>query len=158
MTSVPRRMTGTPQSRVQRYTGDPDELIERLQLSMGLESLDGVKRLMAVEPARGTRYYVAVVGDRRFDPTGETTELEPPQIIDVAVSPEYRRRGIASALMERAVRETSAAGYYRLWLYTDGNSHELLTFYRRLGFRQVSAVPDWLGDGSVKAILRLDFR
>jgi ribosomal protein S18 acetylase RimI-like enzyme len=158
-------MTGTPQSRVQRYTGDPDELIALLQLSMGIESLDGVRRLMAVERARGTRYYVAVVGDRIvgvvglwFDPTGETAELEPPQIIDVAVSPEYRRRGIARALMERAVRETSAAGYDRLWLYTDGNSHELLTFYRGLGFRLVSAVPDWFGDGSVKAILSLDFR
>jgi hypothetical protein len=33
----------------------------------------------------------------------------------------------------------------------------LLSFYRKLGFRLASVVPDWFGDGSVKAIFRLDF-
>jgi hypothetical protein len=42
-------------------------------------------------------------------------------------------------------------------VYTNGNDIGVLTFYRTLGFRLAAAVPDWFGEGSVKAILRLDF-
>jgi ribosomal protein S18 acetylase RimI-like enzyme len=132
-------------------------------MSMGLESLEGVRSLIAVERARGTRYYAAALDGRTvgaigvfFDPTGETTELEPPQVIDLAVLPEYRRRGVARALMEATVGEVHASGHGRLWLYTDGNSPALLAFYGRLGFRLVSVVPDLFGDGTAKAILRRD--
>ena len=64
---------------------------------------------------------------------------------------------MAPALIDRAMEETRAAGYDRLWLYTDGHAVNLLAFYRRLGFRLISVAPDWFGDGTSKAILRLDF-
>ena len=154
-----------PRPKVERYAGDPEDLTELLQMSMGLQSLDGVRRLIAIERTRGTRYCTAALDGRIlgvigvfFDPTGETTELEPPQIIDMAVAPEYRRRGIARSLMDAAVGEVRASGHDRLWLYTDGNSPALLSFYTRLGFRLVSVVPDWFGDGTAKAILRRDLR
>ena len=79
------------------------------------------------------------------------------QVTDVAVLPSHRRQGVASALIELAVRETQAAGFRRLWLYTNGNDIVVLTFYRKLGFRLAAVVPAWFGEGSVKAILRLDF-
>ena len=149
---------------IERYAGDFVDLLDLLQMSMGLESLAGVQHLLAVEKARGTRYYVATQSGQLiglvgvwFDPTGAVTELEPPQVIDLAVLPSHRRQGVASALIELAVRETQAAGFRRLWLYTNGNDIGVLTFYRKLGFRLAAAVPDWFGEGSVKAILRLDF-
>jgi ribosomal protein S18 acetylase RimI-like enzyme len=149
---------------IEGYTDDLESVLDLLQMSMGLESLDGVRQLMAIEKTRGTRYYVAknngqVIGlvGVWFDPTGASSELEPPQIIDLAVHPEHRRRGIARDLINTAIRETQAAGHHRLWLYTDGNNIGLLSFYRKLGFRLASVVPDWFGDGSVKAIFRLDF-
>ena len=150
---------------MERYTGAPEDLLELLQMSMGLQSLDGVRRLISVERARGTRYYTAALDGRVvgvigvfFDPTGETTELEPRQIMDMAVVPEYRRRDLARALMDTAVEEVRDSGLDRLWLYTDGNSPALLSFYNRLGFRPISIVPDWFGGGTAKAILRRDLR
>jgi len=149
---------------IQPYSGDFADLLDLLQMSMGLESLDGVQHLLAVEKARGTRYYVATRSGRViglvgvwFDPTGAVTELEPPQVIDLAVLPGHRRQGVATALVELAVRETQAAGFRRLWLYSNGNDIGVLAFYRKLGFRLAAVVPDWFGEGSVKAILRLDF-
>lgn len=151
------------QPTIVRYIGDLEDLISFFQMSMGLESLDGVRTLMNIEKARGTRYYTASIDGEVvgmigfwFDPTGAASQLEPPQVIDIAVAEAHRRRGVARALMDLAVRETRAAGYDRLWLYTDGNSIDQMTFYRCLGFRLKSVVPDWFGDGSAKAILCLD--
>ncbi len=48
------------------------------------------------------------------------------------------------------------AGYDRLWLYTDGNSVSHIAIYRAFGFRLVAVIPDWFGDGTVKAIFRLN--
>jgi ribosomal protein S18 acetylase RimI-like enzyme len=145
------------------YTGNYDDLLFLLHMSIGIESAEGVKHLLAIELARGTRYYTAKIEGRIvgligvwFDPTGRITELEPPQIIDIAVSPEYRCQGVARALMERAVAEVRAAGLSILWLYTDGNNSGLLTFYRKMGFQLAAVVPDWFGKGSVKAYFRLN--
>ena len=49
-----------------------------------------------------------------FDPMGETTELEPSQITDMAVVPEYRRRGVARTQMGAAVGGVRSSGYDRL--------------------------------------------
>src|SRR5918994_1483362 len=81
-------------------------MLEARQMSTGLQSLGGVRRLISVERARGIRYYTAslsgctvrVIGVF-FDPMGETTELEPQQIIDMAVVPGERRKGVARAQM-----------------------------------------------------------
>ena len=148
---------------IELYTGDYADLMDLLQMSTGLDSLDGVRHLLAIEMTRGTRYYVARMAAETvgligvwFDPTGQVTELEPPQIIDMAVKPAFRRQGVARALMDKAVGEVRAAGFKRLWLYTDGDSVDLFTFYRKLGYRLAAVVPDWFGDGSAKAIFRLD--
>ena len=148
----------TLQSSVIHHTSDLDELLPFFRMSTGVDSPEGIRHLIAIEQARGTRYYTANVSGEAvgfiglfFDPTGLINELEPPQVIDIAVSPGYRRQGIARALIEFAARETLAAGYDRLWLYTNGHDPGVLAFYRQLGFRLVSVVPDWFGDGSAKA-------
>jgi GNAT superfamily N-acetyltransferase len=101
---------------IQPYSGDFEDLLDLLQMSMGLESLDGVRHMLAVERARGTRYHVATRSGRPiglvglwFDPTGAVTELDPPQVMDLAVLPADRRQGVGKALIEVAIRETQAA-------------------------------------------------
>lgn len=148
---------------IEHYADDLDNLVDFFRMSTSIESLEGVSHLVAVERARGTRYYVARLDGRIvgfmglwFDPTGAISVLEPPQVIDVAVMPEYRRQGVGRALMAVAARETLAAGYDRLWLYTGGDSPGLLTFYLRLGYQLISVVPGWFGDGTAKAILCLN--
>jgi ribosomal protein S18 acetylase RimI-like enzyme len=140
-----------------------ENYLDLLQMSMGIENLAGVQRLLEVEKARGTLYFTAQVEGKTagliglfVDPDGAAAELEPPQIIDLAVYPRYQRQGVARALVKFAINRTQDAGYNRLWLYTDGNSSGLLTFYRKLGFSLSAVVHDYFGDGSVKAIFRMD--
>jgi ribosomal protein S18 acetylase RimI-like enzyme len=148
---------------IQPYTGNFDELLPLLQMSMGFDAPDGVRHLLTVEQARGTRYFTACLDGQMagliglyVDLTGAVEELEPPQIIDLAVYPQYRRAGLARALVAYAEDQVRAAGRRRVWLYTDGNNAGLLAFYRRLGYRLAAAVPDYFGDGTVKAIFRKD--
>lgn len=151
------------QPTIERYTGDLEDLLPFFHMSTGIDAVDGVRQLIAIERTRGTQYHTASLHGRVvgmigfwFDPSGEVSALEPPQVIDIAVLPEARRQGIARALMDVAVEGVRGAGYRHLWLYTDGNDASLLAFYRRLRFRLVAAVPDWFGEGTVKAIMRRD--
>jgi ribosomal protein S18 acetylase RimI-like enzyme len=121
--------------------------------------------LISVERARDIRYdtaslsgcTVGVIGVF-FDPMGETTELEPSQITDMALVPEYRRRGVARAQIDAPVGGVRSSGHDRLGRYTDGNSLLLPSFYNRLGFGPIAIVPDWGGDGTAKVMLRRDLR
>ncbi len=149
--------------KIEQYLDDLNGLLPFFRMSTGVDAEEGIRHLIAIEVARGTRYDVAIRDDRIvgfigtwFDPTGLINDLEPPQIIDIAVLPEYRRQGVARALMDQAIHLVQSAGYERLWLYTDGDDAALLTFYRRLGFRLVSVVPGWFANEGAKAILRRD--
>ena len=121
--------------------------------------------MISVERARDIRYdtaslsgcTVGVIGVF-FDPMGETTELEPSQITNMALVPEYRRRGVARAQIDAPVGGVRSSGHDRLGRYTDGNSLLLPSFYNRLGFRPIAIVPDWGGDGTAKVMLRRDLR
>ena len=148
---------------IQPYSGDFEDIMPLFLMSTGMDDVDGVRRLIKVEQARGTHYFTAVQAGRvvgmigvYFDEISAVDELEPPQIIDVAVLPEYRKGGVARQLMEHAVEQVRASGRNILWLYTDGNSAAMLNFYRRLNFQLVAVVPDYFGKGTLKAIYRRD--
>jgi GNAT superfamily N-acetyltransferase len=61
----------------------------------------------------------------------ETRPELKPWLATVLVSPEYRNRGIGSALAERVVDEARVLGYARLYLVTFDRTH----LYWRLGWR-----------------------
>ncbi len=148
---------------IKLYSGDLYDLLNLFTLSTGLTSADGIRHLIDIEKARGTAYYVAVENDVVIgmigifqDPTGRINEIEPPQIIDLAVLPDYQHKGVAHALVNIAENNVRDAGHTRIWLYTDGNSASLPTFYRKLGYRLVSVIPDWFGERTCKAYFRKD--
>ncbi|MEZ2219785.1 GNAT family N-acetyltransferase [Rhizobium sp. RCC_161_2] len=57
-------------------------------------------------------------------------------ILDTCVTPEFRRRGIASSLVEIATKVARERGAE--WLHVDFEPH-LTGFYRNLGFRATAA-------------------
>jgi len=65
-----------------------------------------------------------------------------PWMVDVFVAPEFRRRGIASALVKRVVHEAAELGVGELYLFTTGVWREVL--YAGLGW-QVLGRPLYLG-------------
>ena len=59
-----------------------------------------------------------------------------PSIFDSAVHPDYRRRGIATALVTQAAEVARKRG--ATWLHVDYEPH-LAAFYERCGFRPTAA-------------------
>ena len=53
-------------------------------------------------------------------------------LLDTAVSPEFLRHGIGTALVQRAAQEAASRG--AVWLHVDYQAH-LEGFYRGCGFR-----------------------
>jgi ribosomal protein S18 acetylase RimI-like enzyme len=143
------------------FDGEPEELFDFLKLNTSLERDESRRWLIDIELARGTRYYLGVVEGRRvgfvglrLPPTHELAGLEPPEIIDIAVLPDFRRRGIGRAMIEHAAEGTRRAGHDVLWVSTDADHTGNLSFYRACGFRLAAAVPNGWGPGWIKAIMR----
>lgn len=58
----------------------------------------------------------------------------------LAVAPEHRKSGLGRALMEKVEQELKAIGCPKLNLQVRTSNHEVLAFYRRLGYLQDEAV------------------
>lgn len=65
-------------------------------------------------------------------------------ITDVAVLNDYRRQGIAGAMLARAEQEAQSRHKHYLGLYVSGANMEARTLYRRLGFRDMYVRRSWL--------------
>jgi ribosomal-protein-alanine N-acetyltransferase len=69
------------------------------------------------------------------------------EIASLAVHPDYRRRGVADALMRHALRELRAAGVRRVELMVRTGNSAGAALYRSLGFRRVRMLPRYYEDG-----------
>jgi ribosomal protein S18 acetylase RimI-like enzyme len=85
-------------------------------------------------------YLVAWQGD---EPLGHAylAATDPPELQDVAVRPEYRRRGIASALTVAAEKECLSQGFELLRLTVSVDNVPAQALYRRLGYVDAGLPP-----------------
>jgi ribosomal protein S18 acetylase RimI-like enzyme len=107
----------------------PDE-VERVGAVLGLARLE-----------QGDGYYlVAWEGD---EPLGHAhlALSDPPELQDVSVRPEHRRRGVATALAGEAERSVVARGSGRLRLTVSVDNDAALALYRHLGYLDVGVPP-----------------
>jgi ribosomal protein S18 acetylase RimI-like enzyme len=65
----------------------------------------------------------------------------PPELQDVAVRPEFRRRGIASGLVARAEDEARDRGFDRLRLGVGADDAAAQAWYRRCGYGDAGLAP-----------------
>ena len=88
----------------------------------------------------GGFYLVAWEGD---DPVGHAhlALTDPPELQDVSVRPERRRRGIGSALTEAAEREAAARGFDRMRLEVSAASDAAQALYRKAGYADCGVAP-----------------
>ena len=66
---------------------------------------------------------------------------DPPELQDVEVRPEYRRRGIGSALTAHAEREARARGFDRLRLGVGVDNAAAQALYRGCGYVDAGVAP-----------------
>ncbi len=77
------------------------------------------------------------------------------EIASLAVHPDYRRRGLAAALIRRVLRVLLAAGIRRVELMVRVGNTAGAQLYRSFGFRRVRTVPRYYEDGGDGVLMRL---
>ncbi|HLI84948.1 MAG TPA: ribosomal protein S18-alanine N-acetyltransferase [Bryobacteraceae bacterium] len=69
------------------------------------------------------------------------------ELVSVAVAPEFRGKGAASALLESLLRRLVRRGATRLRLVVRGDNAAARAFYEKYGFRRLRVVPGYYEDG-----------
>jgi tRNA threonylcarbamoyladenosine biosynthesis protein TsaB len=64
-------------------------------------------------------------------------------LLNVAVEPELRRKGLGVRLLRHVMRRAAAAGNTEMFLEVRASNDMALALYRRLGFRQVGLRKDY---------------
>jgi GNAT superfamily N-acetyltransferase len=107
--------------------------------STEIESVTSVLGLARLHQGDGI-YLVAWEGD---EPLGHAhlALTDPPELQDVEVRSEYRRRGVASALTAEAESEARARGFDRLRLGVSVDNSPAQSLYRRCGYRDAGLPP-----------------
>jgi ribosomal-protein-alanine N-acetyltransferase len=74
---------------------------------------------------------------------GSQTVLDETDMMNVAIHPDYRRRGIAEKLVEALVEELKAIGSRCLTLEVRSSNEPAKSLYEKLGFLQVGRRPNY---------------
>jgi ribosomal-protein-alanine N-acetyltransferase len=91
-----------------------------------------------------------VVGHAVASYAGDVAELQ-----RIAVEPEARRSGVATALLDEVVRRARLSAADRLLLEVREDNAGALAFYAARGFTEVDRRPRYYRDGATAVVLRL---
>jgi [ribosomal protein S18]-alanine N-acetyltransferase len=117
----------------------------REQLVIRRLAEDEVERVSAVlglaRLYQGNGFYLVAWANE--EPLGHAyiALTDPPELQDVQVRPEYRRRGVASALTLRAEENAVALGFDRLRLEVSAANAAAQALYRSCGYADIGAPP-----------------
>ena len=82
-------------------------------------------------------WIVALDGERVVGYIGSQSSADETDVMNVAVHPDYRRRGIAESLIESLIRELKNRGSHALMLEVRDSNAPAIALYEKLGFQQV---------------------
>ena len=82
-------------------------------------------------------WLVAEEGDRVAGYIGSQTCGDESDVMNVAVHPDFRRRGIAEALVNALVEELKAIGSHCLTLEVRASNVPAISLYEKLGFTEI---------------------
>lgn len=147
MWTLHRQRSLTPIIQIVPFRARQLERIARIErASFGKEAWP---RTYFLELHRDCRdfFFVAKISRRIAGYAVACTESPNAEIVSLAVDPDYRRRGVASALMRHVLRELRTARLPRVDLMVRIGNTGAVRLYRSLGFRRVRAVPGYYEDG-----------
>lgn len=87
-----------------------------------------------------------IVADRGGEVVGHAAvwfAADEGELGDIAVDPDWRRRGVGTELVEAALREARRRGVQQLFLQVRESNGPALRLYERAGFRKVGRRPDY---------------
>ena len=122
------------------------------------DTLPGVERIVAEidgEIAGSVVLFPAKID--AYD--GNVEVLDYPEIRMLAVSPEMRGKGVASALVSECIQRAKARGYQSIGLHTGEFMETAMKLYARLGFERLPQLDfEPANDGIIVKAYRLTFK
>ena len=88
-------------------------------------------------------WLVAMDGETLAGYVGSQAVMGEADMMNVAVSPDYRRQGIAGELVTRLVEELKSRGNHSLALEVRESNFGAIALYQKLGFAQVGYRPGY---------------
>ena len=82
-------------------------------------------------------WVVAVNDDQVVGYIGSQSSIDETDIMNVAVHPDWRRRGIAEKLIDALIEELKKRGSHALLLEVRASNAPAIALYEKLGFQQV---------------------
>ena len=145
----------TPVSTVRPATAaDVDAVVELEQTCLGDDAWSRGLVEQGIASALPTVSYLVaevdgeVVGHAVASAAGDDAELQ-----RIAVDPAYRRRGLASELLEAVEARAAADGATRLLLEVREDNTSAASFYESRGFEEVGRRRDYYRDGAAAVVL-----
>lgn len=97
-------------------------------------------------------YFVAIKGDKVIGYAGYWWIFDEGQITNIAVHPDFRQKGIASALIDEMVKKCSVTDVYTLTLEVRVSNFSAISLYEKYGFKRVGLRPKYY-DNKEDAVL-----
>ena len=82
-------------------------------------------------------WLVALERDAVVGYIGSQTAVDETDVMNVAVHPDHRRKGIAEALIEMLIKQLQEQGSHALMLEVRASNAPAIALYEKIGFRQV---------------------
>ncbi|MFO7968019.1 MAG: ribosomal protein S18-alanine N-acetyltransferase [Archaeoglobaceae archaeon] len=78
------------------------------------------------------------------------------RIMSIAVKNEFRRQGIGTILIERAIEKCKEKGKLRVLLEVRTTNYDAQILYKKKGFKAISTIPFYYNDGGDAYLMELD--
>ena len=98
-------------------------------------------------------WFVAMDGNRVCGYVGSQTVLGESDMMNIAVSGDYRRQGIGEQLISRLIRELSKRGSHILCLEVRASNEAAIALYKKHGFEEVGRRKNYYEDPKEDALL-----
>lgn len=98
-------------------------------------------------------WLVAVDEDEVLGYVGSQTVMGEADMMNIAVSEDHRRQGIANALITRLIEELNHSGAYSLSLEVRASNISAISLYNKLGFAQIGRRPNYYRNPKEDALI-----
>jgi predicted GNAT family acetyltransferase len=118
------------------------------------------ERLAEAQAGQSSWLFFAQAGDRLVGLAGAfaVEELDSAEIVQVYVSPDWRKKGVAAALIEATLAALAGKGILRALLTVNVEQRAAVALYQKLGFEIIGQSTEAMADGQTYPVYHMEKR